>query len=339
MDIKNMIKNKKKLISISLEILFLLGVCVFGIVSIYKNYQEKQIQQEIKQHKNEQIEQAKEKVKKIVDGKMSGMKCEVKYDLKNASDNNLTIAVAFDDNKSTTVNCDFKRTDNSIDFNDESSFNSALDKFISQEKEAEIRHTIIYDYQDILYGMRGKMSDVWDKVKFSKNDDDYVVQETSDRFFGGNKAYLVIIDSQWIKKNGGIEWKDICLHMEYDKNNKLINASYDYNHDPDPDKDIKNTSKYDENILNKEDKSEMTISQNQAIEIVKKTNDIDETVSSVTGNTDFDKTLDGIKYYEVEVTPKGGHGASSTYYVNSKSKEIISLVNKEELFNRIQRSK
>lgn len=236
MDIKNMIKNKKKLISISLEILFLLGISAFGILSIYKDYQEKQIKQEMKQHKNEQIEQAKEKVKKIVDDKMSGMKYEAKYDLKNSSDNNLTIVVAFDDNKSTTINCDFKRTDNSIDFNNESSFNNDLDKFVSQQKEAEIRHTIIYDYQDILYGMRGKMSNIWDEVKFSKNDDDYVIQETADRFFGGNKAYLVSIDSQWIKKNGNIELRDICLHMEYDANNRLIDAKYDK---IDPDKDIK----------------------------------------------------------------------------------------------------
>lgn len=87
--------------------------------------------------------------------------------------------------------------------------------------------------------MRGKSLE-WDSVKFSKNEDDYIVQETSDRFYGGVKAYLVAIDSQWIRNNGSSEWKHICLHMEYDSNNKLIDAKYgDYNK-IDPDKDIKN---------------------------------------------------------------------------------------------------
>ncbi|WP_026887863.1 DUF1311 domain-containing protein [Clostridium beijerinckii] len=239
MNIKDIIGDKKKIILLSIGILCLLGIGAYGTTSTYKNYQEAQSQQAKEQHKSQQIEQAKEKVKKVVDDKTSGMKCEAKYDLKNSSDNTLTITVTFDDNKSTTINCDFKITDESIDFNDKNLFDNALDKFVSQQKEAEIRHTIIYDYQDILYGMRGKSSE-WDSVKFSKNENDYIVQETSDRFYGGVKAYLVAIDSQWIRNNGSSEWKHICLHMEYDSNNKLIDAKYgDYNK-IDPDKDIKN---------------------------------------------------------------------------------------------------
>ncbi|OOP74156.1 hypothetical protein [Clostridium beijerinckii] len=240
MKIKDIISDKKKIVPLSIGILCLLSVGAYGATSAYKNYQETQIQQAKEQHKNEQIEQAKEKIKKIVDDKMSGMKCEAKYDLKNSSDNTLTITVTFDDSKNTTINCDFKRTDDSVDFNDESSFEKVLNKFIDEEKKAEIRHTVIYDYQDMLYGMRGKMSNRWDKVKFSKNDDDYIVQETSDRFFGGNKAYLVTIDSEWIAKNGDSEWKHICLHMEYDKDNKLIDAKYGDYDKIDLDKDIKN---------------------------------------------------------------------------------------------------
>ncbi|MCI1478206.1 MAG: hypothetical protein LKH93_19770 [Clostridium beijerinckii] len=239
MKIKDILSDKKKMIPLSIGILCLLGVVAYGVTSVYKNYQETQIQQAKQQHKNEQIEQAKEKVKKIVDDKTLGMKCEAKYDLKNSSDNTLTITVTFDDSKNTTINCDFKRTDDSVNFNDESSFEKVLNKFIDEEKKAEIRHTVIYDYQDMLYGMRGKMSNRWDKVKFSKNDDDYIVQETSDRFFGGNKAYLVTIDSEWIAKNGDSEWKHICLHMEYDKDNKLIDAKYGDYDKIDPDKDIK----------------------------------------------------------------------------------------------------
>lgn len=163
--------------------------------------------------------------------------------MKNISYNSLTITVTFDDSKNTTIGCEFKRADNSLDFNDENSFGNAIDKFINEEKTSEIRHTIIYDYQDMLYGMRGKTSNRWDKVKFSKNDNDYIVQETSDRFFGGSKAYLVTIDSEWITKNGKSEWKHICLHMEYDSNNKLLGQKYGDYDKINMDNDIKNGAK------------------------------------------------------------------------------------------------
>lgn len=85
--------NNKKLKLILIGILCLLSVGAYGVTFAYKNYQEAQIQQAKEQHKNEQIEQAKEKVKKVVDNKISGMKCEAKYDLKNSSDSVLTITV------------------------------------------------------------------------------------------------------------------------------------------------------------------------------------------------------------------------------------------------------
>lgn len=229
-------------------------------------------------------------------------------------------------------------------------FTSDINEFIenndeekSKEKELlEIRHTIIHDYQDILYGMRGKSSQ-WNKVKLSQNDDDYTVQETSDRFFGGEKAYLVIVDSQWIYKNGDSEWKQICLHMEYDKDNKLIDAKYDYNHDPDPDKDIKNGVKADTEstkaTLPSSSKEKSMITQKDAVEIVKKVKKVDENVSSVIASSDFDKTVNGVKYYEVEIVSTGGHGAALTCYVNSQTGEEIDLISKEDEFNKILNGK
>lgn len=245
------VKKKIKLILIGIWGLFLLSVGAYAANSAYKNYQETQIKQAKEQHKNEQIELAKDKVKKVVDDKISGVNCKAKYDLKNISDDSLTITVTFDDSKNTVIGCEFKRADNSLDFNDENSFGNAIDKFINEEKTSEIRHTIIYDYQDMLYGMRGKTSNRWDKVKFSKNDNDYIVQETSDRFFGGSKAYLVTIDSEWITKNGKSEWKHICLHMEYDSNNKLIDAKYGDYDKINLDNDIKNGVKADDSLEKK----------------------------------------------------------------------------------------
>ncbi|NRT91515.1 hypothetical protein OD350_18065 [Clostridium beijerinckii] len=347
MKIKDIISDKKKIVPLSIGILCLLSVGAYGTTSVYKNYQETQIQQAKEEKKNRQIDQAKEKVKKILDDKMSGVKCEAKYDLKNSSDNTLTITVTFDDSKNTTINCDFKRTDDSVDFNDESSFEKVLNKFIDEEKKAEIRHTVIYDYQDMLYGMRGKMSNRWDKVKFSKNDDDYIVQETSDRFFGGNKAYLVTIDSEWIAKNGDSEWKHICLHMEYDKDNKLIDAKYGDYDKIDPDKDIKDGVRTVSSTVGAEatsntsevENTKTKITQKDAVGIVKKAKNVDESVSFINGFSNLDKTVEGIKYYEIEVASKTGRGAASTYYVNSQTGEIIDLISNENKFNKISNSK
>lgn len=237
-----MISRKTKIITSSIGIVCLLGVGAYGATSEYKNYQEKQIEQAKEQHINEQIEQAKDNVKKIVDDKISKMDCKAEYNCKNSSDSDLIITIALSSKKSTSIDCKFKRTEDSVEFDDDNSFENTLNKYVSEEELAEIRHTVIYDYQDLLYGMAGKISD---NVKFSDKDDDYIVEETSDRFFGGDKAYLVTIDSQWIAKDGHNEWKEICLHMEYDKNNKLIDAKYDYKHELDPDKDIKNGVKAD----------------------------------------------------------------------------------------------
>jgi predicted membrane protein len=60
MKIKDIIGDKKKIIPLSIGVLCLLGVGAYGATSTYKDYQEKQIEQSQEQHKNEQIEQAKE---------------------------------------------------------------------------------------------------------------------------------------------------------------------------------------------------------------------------------------------------------------------------------------
>ena len=244
-----MMSKKIKIIAIGIGIICFLGVGGYGANSAYKNYQEKQIEQAKEQQKNEQIEQAKEKVKKVVDDKISNMDFKAEYDLKNSSDIDLAITVTLDGRRSSSVDCKFNRADGSVEFDDYDSFENALNKYVNEEKIAEIRHTVIYDYQDILYGMASKMP-TWDKVKLSQKDDDYTVQETTDRFFGGDKAYLVIVDSQWISKNGYSEWKQVCLHMEYDKDNKLIDAKYGDYDKIDPDKDIKNGA--DDSTENKE---------------------------------------------------------------------------------------
>ena len=258
MKIRDIISDKKKIIPLSIGILCLLSVGAYGATYEYKNYQQTQIQQAKEQHKNDQIEQAKDKVKKVVDDKISNMKIKATYDLKSSSDSDVTITVTFDDSKNTIIDCDFKRTDNSVEFDDYNSFENTLNKYVSEEELAEIRHTVIYDYQDMLYGMASK-NPTWDKVKLSQKDDDYTVQETSDRFWGGDKAYLVIVDSEWIHKSGSSEWKQICLHMEYGKNNKLIDAKYYYG-DVDPDNDIKNGVKADNTTTNSSENSSSTLS-------------------------------------------------------------------------------
>lgn len=325
--------NRRKIALLSLGVLFLSSVGVYGSTYLYKNYQETQLKQTIEQHKKEQIEQAKDKLKKVIDDKISGMNCKAKYDLKNSSNNDITFAVSLDGRKNTNIDCKFDITEQSIDFDDETSFENAIDKFINEEKITEIRHTAIYDYQDILYGMASKDSRI-DKVKFSQKDEDYTVQETSNRFWNGYKAYLVIIDSEWLYKNGDSEWKQIWFHMEYDKNDKLIDAKYYYG-DIDPNNDIKNTT---ENI-NNTNKTDIIINQNDAKNIVKKKKNLNDDTSIFNFYSDLDKIINGVRYYYIEVTSKGGHGASLSCYVNSKTGEEIDVVSNENKFNEILNSK
>ena len=237
-----MISRKTKIIILSIGIVCVLGISVWGVNSTYSNYQKSKAEQAKEQHKNEQISEATEKIKKIVDDKISNLDCKTEYNCGQFSDDNLVITIRLNGMKDKSMDCKFKITNDSVDFYDYNSFVKNFNELESQEEIAEIRNRVIDDYQDMMFRMKETYKE-WDDVDFSTNNDDYVVQETSDRFFGGDKAYLITIDSKWTAKSGHTEWKHICLHMEYDKNNKFIDAKYGDYDKIDPDKDIKNGTK------------------------------------------------------------------------------------------------
>lgn len=267
MKIKDIINNKKKLIILS--IITIVGIFIFvvsaiNVDSMYKNYQKKQIEEKQEQakiqHKNEQINEVTNNVKNLINDSIKDLKCEVKYDTAYTSDDEVIIKVTLNGQKDVNLNCMYRLTDGSIVFNNQNYVNKELKNYITEEKIAEIRRPIIHDYQDMLYGIGGQNS-YWDRIKFPSKEDDYTVQENSDRFFDGDKAYLVAVDSEWVAKDGHSEWKHICLHMEYDKDNKFIDARYGNYDKIDPDKDIKVTMKV-KNVVNTSINNSMLIDNN-----------------------------------------------------------------------------
>ena len=235
--------KKFKLIVLGIGFICVIGICCYSINSEYRSYQERKIeeskQKAKEQSKNERIQEATEKIKKIVDDKISNLDCKAEYNCNEFDDENLVITLRLSGMTDKSLDCKFKITDDLVDFDDYNSFIKSFSEIELQEEMAEIRHTVIHDYQDMLYGMSAKIR-TWDKVDLSQNNNDYIVQETSDRFFGGQKAYLITVDSKWTAKDGHTEWKHICLHMEYGNDNKLIDSKYGDYDKIDPDKDIKN---------------------------------------------------------------------------------------------------
>jgi len=339
-------KLKFKKVIISIGIICALGISTYGANYTYSNYQKNKAEQAEKQAKeqreNEQREKAIDKVQTTVNNRIINMNCKAEYNCTSTTDEYFIITTTLNGKKDTTIDCKVKRLDDSVDFDDFDSFRITLNKYVSEEKLSEIRHTAIHDYQDMLYGMAAKMP-TWDNVHLSQNDDDYIVQETSNRFFSGEKAYLVTIDSKWTTKRGTSEWKHICLHMEYGKDNKLIDAKYYYG-DVDPDKDIKNGVKVDiSNVVTKSkadsDTKILVKSKEEAIKVLEKSKKVDYKESSAIAYPEMDKILDGVKYYYIEVVSKGGRGAAMTYYVNSQTGEIIDLISQQDMFERIRNSK
>lgn len=322
--------KKLKLTSISIGIILTVGITVYGINYKYSNYQKNKAEQAENQAKqqleNEQKGKATDKVKETVNNRIINMNCNVEYNCTSTTDEYFIINTTIKGKKEISIDCKLKRSGDSVDFDNFDSFKNTLNNYVSEEELVEIRHIAIHDYQDMLYGMASKIA-TWDNVHLSHNDEDYIVQETTDRFFGGDKAYLVTIDSKWTAKDGHTELKHICLHMEYGKDNKLIDARYGDYDKIDPDKDIKNGVKVSNinetaNLSSDGAKSTSKITQENAVEIVKKEKKVDESESSVLAFSDLDKNIGGIKYYYIEVDSKGGHGASSSYYVNSQTGEI-----------------
>ncbi|MFW2487568.1 hypothetical protein ACN077_03215 [Clostridium chromiireducens] len=238
--------KKLKLKLIGIGIICVLGITAYGINCTYINYQKNKAEQAEKQAKeqleNEQRDKAIDKVKTTVNNRIIDMKCEVEYNCTSTTDDYFIITTSLKGKKDATIDCKLNRIDVSVDFDNFDSFKDTLNNYVSEEELVEVRHIAIHDYQDMLYGMASKIA-TWDNVHLSQNDEDYIVQETSDRFFGGERAYLVTIDSKWTTKKGTSEWKHICLHMEYNKDSKLIDAKYGDYDKIDPDKDIKNSTK------------------------------------------------------------------------------------------------
>lgn len=81
---------------------------------------------------------------------------------------------------------------------------------------------------------------------------------------------------------------------------------------------------------------ENPISRERAVEILAKARNVDYQYVSVLPYAEADKLLDGVQYYHIEVVSKGGRGAASTYYVNSRTGEIIGILDGER-FDRINK--
>jgi predicted nucleic acid-binding Zn ribbon protein len=211
---------------------------------------------------------------------------------------------------------------------------------------------VVYDDNgiclDLCLDTDGKGYKSYDETKIFKSygidlTDSYYKQQS--QFL---KTYSKIKDfgeiDVFYNSNKGGSSNDIKQIIFYTKSSKELNdflekksESFENELDSNIKPNVKSSIK--DNSTSSVDNEMVVKNKEEAIKALEKSKKVDYKESSAIAYPEMDKVLDGVKYYYIEVASKGGRGAAMTYYVNSKTGDIVDLLSQQDIFNKISNSK